>query len=240
MIIGRIEVGKETLDYFIEYSDWEKMKAQIELENNFETPFKAFIYTDNRMPETFTPKETSQITYILDMIPDDAETNDRFFMNENGIKATYFNPQGGIDGLGEFMEHHFSYDYILQCENEIKDDEAFLDALYGDACRCPTYCIDIGTDLFGQKLAEFNKGQTVKDNTPHNVRQFLVKQAQAHQKKDKSEYELKIQPVIYLTLNADETKEQVLQRAETLLNNAGFTVLSGSMDNKAEIRQCFI
>ena len=92
MIIGRIEVGKETLDYFIEYSDWEKMKAQIELENNFETPFKAFIYTDNRMPETFTPKETSQITYILDMIPDDAETNDRFFMNENGIKATYFNP----------------------------------------------------------------------------------------------------------------------------------------------------
>ena len=244
MIVGRIEVdndkpdyqieGNNKIDYLIEYSDWNKMKSQIELETLFNTPFRAFVYTNDRLPDNFKLNPNSKIIYLPELIPANAETFDRYYIEKDKVVAIYYNPDGGIDGIGEFMQHNFPYEYILECDQENNDDETFVDSLYGDAINCPTYCIDIGTERFETILENLPTGIVLPDMEPATIRKFLVDTA--NDKLKNKEYELKIAPVLYLKLNSGETKDEVIRRAENMLETAGFDYLDMSINRTAEIR----
>lgn len=118
---------------------------------------------------------------IRENIPDDAE-HDRFWSNDSEITAVYYNPNGGgneEDGeIGEFMEHHFPIDYIIENDGKYphteEGDNEFCDALYGDAQRCPTYCIDIGTKSFENTIANWSNGTRLKNETPNTIRSYLT------------------------------------------------------------------
>lgn len=222
-MIGRIDFMNKTNDTIINtqnYDSWEKMKAQIKLEDDFESPFVAVIYDYHRMNNFVPHSKTSEIKYIQEMIPDDAE-KDRFWIGETSITAVYFNPNGGENELGDFLQHNFDFEYILQCDKEAENDKAFLDMLYGDARRCPTYCIDVGTTAFEDQINDWHDGIRPTDTSPKGIRKWMVETV----KSKKEEYELKFEPTLYLKLLPGENHMDAMERAENLLIDAGFDIL---------------
>lgn len=64
------------------------------------------------------------------------------------ITASYYVSRG--DGTGYYQCHDFPLDYVdkLLKEGKLEDKDDMADFLYGDACSCPTICIDSGSDDF--------------------------------------------------------------------------------------------
>ena len=125
MAVGRIDFldknGEITMS--MEYESWDKMSAQIALEDQFGDPFVAHVYSYDELNfELKSPN--SKVKYLQKLVPDGAE-QDRFWIDDNEIVAIYWNPNGGPDGFGDYLEHHFSYERILECDKEAGYDEEF-------------------------------------------------------------------------------------------------------------------
>ena len=236
MSVGRIDFLDKNgeVKSVTEYESWDKMKAQIALEDQFGDPFIAQVYSYDKLPfELKAPN--SKVRYLQDLVPDDAE-NDRFWVEENEIVAVYWNPNGGPDGFGDYLEHHFSFERILESDKEAKSDADFSDALYGDATN-DTFCLDIGTREFEEMSKDFSSGFRPNDNSFTGIREWMVRVAK--EKLSEKGYfirEIKISPVLYLQIKNGETAENALDRVMSLLDQAGFDVLSGSLD-KYEIQE---
>lgn len=207
-----------------EYESWKKMKKELDNELVNGNLFAAVIYSDDEYIPEIKLKNGQTITYLQNIVPEDAE-QDRFWLGSESITAMYFNPQGGLEGNGDFLQHTFPYDYILQCDEEAGEgadgDEAFMDMLYGDACRCPTYCIDVGTIAFDNALDDWENGIRPADTSPGGIRKWFVEMAKNH---DKS-FELAVNTRIYLPTKLGETKEAAYDRLTKLLESVGVTIL---------------
>ena len=236
MSVGRIDFLDKNgeVKSVTEYESWDKMKAQIALEDQFGDPFIAQVYSYDKLPfELKAPN--SKVRYLQDLVPDDAE-NDRFWVEENEIVAVYWNPNGGPDGFGDYLEHHFSFESILECNKDAGNDKQFSDLLYGNATY-DTFCLDIGTREFEEMSKDFSSGFRPNDNSFTGIREWMVRVAK--EKLSEKGYfirESKISPVLYLQMKNGETAENALDRVMSLLDQAGFDVLSGSLD-KYEIQE---
>ena len=232
MAVGRIDFldknGEITMS--MEYESWDKMSAQIALEDNFGDSFVAHVYSYDELNfELKSPN--SKVKYLQKLVPDDAE-QDRFWIDENEIVAIYWNPNGGPDGFGDYLEHHFSYERILECDKEAGYDEEFSDLLYGDASNT-TFCIDIGADAFESVSKDFSSGFRPNDNSFTGIREWMVRTAKAKLAERKKKVEYRLNPVLYYssTIPLHETRAVIRHQLE----NAGFIILDGSLDNIEEV-----
>lgn len=227
MAEGRIDFLDQNGEIIVstEYENFKKMCRQIELEDQFGDPFIAHVYGYERIG--FRPKNTtSKLRHIQDLIPDDAE-KDRFWVYDDKIVAMYFNPNGGPNEYGDFMEHNFTFDRIIQADEESETDEDFMDALYGDASN-DTFCIDIGTDSFDSTLEEFPSGFRPEDDSPAGIRKWMVETAKAKQAEDICE--IRVNPILYFQPQSKMSEEQLVSLIQKKLEDAGFCVLDDSIE----------
>ena len=223
MAVGRIDFldknGEITMS--MEYESWDKMSAQIALEDQFGDPFVAHVYSYDELNfELKSPN--SKVKYLQKLVPDGAE-QDRFWIDDNEIVAIYWNPNGGPDGFGDYLEHHFSYERILECDRAAGYDEEFSDLLYGDASNT-TFCIDIGTDAFESVSKEFSSGFRPNDNSFTGIREWMVGTAKA-KLAERNPKILKAVAVLKLPKKAGEKESQTLKRAKEKLSDSGFDVV---------------
>ena len=223
MAVGRIDFldknGEITMS--MEYESWDKMSAQIDLEDQFGDPFVAHVYRYDELNfELKSPN--SKVKYLQKLVPDGAE-QDRFWIDDNEIVAIYWNPNGGPDGFGDYLEHHFSYERILECDKEAGYDEEFSDLLYGDASNT-TFYIDIGTDAFESVSKEFSSGFRPNDNSFTGIREWMVGTAKA-KLAERNPKILKAVAVLKLPKKAGEKESQTLKRAKEKLSDSGFDVV---------------
>ena len=107
MSVGRIDFLDKygEIEMSMEYDCWDKMSAQIALEDRFGDPFVAHVYSNDALD--FSLSSTySKVRYLQQLITKDMGF-DRYWITEKEVTAAFYNPEKGPNS-GCFVVYHIS------------------------------------------------------------------------------------------------------------------------------------
>lgn len=229
MSVGRIDFLDKygEIEMSMEYDCWDKMSAQIALEDRFGDPFVAHVYSNDALD--FSLSSTySKVRYLQQLITKDMGF-DRYWITEKEVTAAFYNPEKGPNS-GCFVVYHMPFKKVLEADEITPDDNMFSDYLYGVEHNPPEY-LDIGTEKFEEMLLKFPSG--IRESDGMDFREWIVSVAKRFVENKRVEF--KVNPILYYNSEINWDPKEAENIIRQRLENAGFIILDGSLDNIEEV-----
>ena len=229
MSVGRIDFLNKygEIEMSMEYDCWDKMLAQIALEDKFGDPFVAHVYSHDVLDFSLS-SPYAKVRYLQQLITKDMGF-DRYWITNQEVVAAYYHPEKGPNG-GCFMVFHMPFKKILEADEITPDDNMFSNYLYGYEHNPPER-LDIGTEKFEEMLLKFPSG--IRENDGMDFREWIVSVAKRFVENKRVEF--KVNPILYYDSKIDWDLKEAENIIRQRLENAGFTILDGSLDNIEEV-----